>query len=129
MAEMPETDVLFYCEADGSAPVKEWLDGLHGSDRKAYNKCLQVIARLAMFGHELRRPVADLLQDGVYELRARVGRVNYRVLYFFHGRDVAILAHGLTKERAVPAAALKQALKRKKRFEANPENHTFERSD
>ena len=59
---MPETEVLFYCETDGLSPVKEWLDDLYGADRKAYNKCLQVISRLATFGHELRRPVAVIKQ-------------------------------------------------------------------
>ena len=29
--------------------------------------------------------------------------INYRMLYFFHGRVAAVLSHGLTKERAVPA--------------------------
>jgi len=28
--------------------------------------------------------------------------MNYRILYFFHGRMAAVLAHGLVKERAVP---------------------------
>ncbi len=79
---MPQTKVLFYCEGDQSAPVVQWLDALHRSDRRAYNKCREAIARLAALGHELRRPTADLLEDGVYELRARVGSVNYRLLYF-----------------------------------------------
>lgn len=122
---MPQTEVRFYCEADGSAPVLEWLDGLAASDRKAYLKCREVIDRLERFGHELRRPTADLLEDGIYELRARVGRVNYRVLYFFHGRGVALLAHGLTKEREVPRADLRRARDRKEKFEANPTRHTY----
>ena len=46
---------------------------------------MAVIRWLALFGHELRRPKADFLRDGIYELRAREGRANYRVLYFFHG--------------------------------------------
>ncbi len=122
---MPETEVLFYCEADGSAPVVEWLDELAKRDRRAFNKCRQVIVRLATVGHELRRPIADLLRDGVYELRVRVGTVNYRLLYFFHGRDVAVLAHGLTKEKAIPETDLKLALKRKEFFEAAPKTHTY----
>lgn len=122
---MPQTDVRFYCEADGSAPVLEWLDELSEQDNRAYQKCREVIDRLAHFGHELRRPTADLLQDGVYELRANVGRVNYRILYFFHGRNVALLAHGLTKEKEIPKADLKRALERKKLFETKPERHTY----
>lgn len=122
---MPETEVRFYCESDGSAPVLQWLDELADQDRRAYLKCREVIDRLALMGHELRRPTADLLEDGIYELRARVGRVNYRVLYFFHGRNVALLAHGLTKEKEIPRADLKRAIERKERFESNPKRHTY----
>ena len=122
---MPATMVRFYCEKDGSAPVLEWLDGLAESDGRAYLKCREVIDRLALLGHELRRPTADHVQGGVYELRAKVGRVNYRVLYFFHGRDVALLAHGFTKEREIPKGDLARALERKARFESNPSGHTY----
>jgi len=122
---MPKTDVGFYCDEDGTAPVLNWLDELAGKDERAYLKCRETIKRLELLGHELRRPTADLLQDGVYELRARVGRVNYRILYFFHGRNVAILAHGFTKEGKIPRADLKRALDRKTAFEANPERHTY----
>jgi phage-related protein len=121
---MPQTNVLFYCEADQSVPVLDWLDELHRSDRRAYNKCLAVIDPLAQFGHELRRPTADLLRDGIYELRTRIGHVNYRLLYFFHGRNVAVLAHSLTKEREIPKSDLDTAIKRRKRFEADPKKHT-----
>ncbi len=54
-------------------------------------------------GHELRRPLADFLRDGIHELRVRKGRVNYRILYFFHGRNLPILGHALTKEEADPS--------------------------
>jgi len=99
---MPITRVLFYQDADGRSPVVEWLEELRTMDQVAFAKCAAVIERLEEAGHELRRPTADLLRDGVYELRARKGRVNYRLLYFFHGRNVAIVAHGLTKKAAVP---------------------------
>ena len=81
-----------------------------------------------LFGYELRRPKSDFLRDGIYELRARKGRVNYRVLYFFHGKNVALLAHALTKEDAVPDVDINRALERKKRYERSPEKHTYEES-
>lgn len=126
---MPETKILFYRDDDGLVPVVEWLDELSRRDRQAYVKCRRLIVRFETFGHELRRPTADLLRDGIYELRTRVGRVHYRMLYFFHGRDVAVLAYSLTKERAIPATALKQALERRKRFEADPDKHTYRESN
>ena len=67
----------------------------------------------------------DLLRDGIYELRAKKGHVNYRLLYFFHGRNVAIVAHDLTKEGVVPVADIDRAVRRKQAFEAKPERHTY----
>jgi len=60
-----------------------------------------------------------------YELRAKQGHVQYRVLYFFHGRNVAILAHALMKEDKIPAVDIERALKRKREFERDPEGHTY----
>jgi phage-related protein len=76
-----------------------------------------------MLGHELRRPNADYLRDGIHELRVKRGRVNYRVLYFFHGQNVALLAHALTKEREVPAREIDRAVERKRRYEKSPFKH------
>jgi hypothetical protein len=44
----------------------------------------------------------------------------------FHGRQVAILAHSLTKEDKIPDVDIERAIKRKKLFEANPKEHTYE---
>jgi len=76
----------------------------------------------------LRRPEADLLRDGIYELRVGLQHVNYRILFFFRRRVAAILAHGLTKQGIVPGAAIETALARKRRFEQDPKLHTFEES-
>jgi phage-related protein len=123
---MPETHVVFYREADGRAPVVDWLRELLESNERAWANCRARIELLAQFGHELRRPAADYLRDGIYELRAKQGHVQYRLLYFFHGRQVAILAHALTKEDEVPKADFERATRRKKMFEANPKAHTYE---
>jgi len=92
---------------------------------KAYAKCVVRVHRLAELGHELRRPEADLLRDGIYELRARLGTINYRILYFFHGRNVAVLAHAITKENEMPVVEIKRAGERKIKFSASPDAHTF----
>jgi phage-related protein len=84
------------------------------------------IQLLAEFGHELRRPAADYLDEGIYELRAKHGHVQFRILYFFHGKAVAVLAHSITKEDVIPKAELERAKKRKQSFEANPKKHTYE---
>ena len=122
---MPATNVVLYQEQPGVSPVVDWLRTLNATNPKAFDKCRAAIARLALLGHELRRPEADYLRDDIYELRVRLGSVNYRLLYFFHGRTVSVVAHGLTKEAAVPATDIKQAIARKAAFSANPVAHTF----
>ena len=79
-----------------------------------------------MLGHELRRPEADLLRDGIYELRIRLGTINYRLLYFLHGRQIAVVAHGLTKEDVVPATDINRAAARMRLFESKPGTHCLE---
>jgi len=37
-----------------------------------------------------------------------------------------VLAHGLTKEYAIPRFDLERALSRKRAFESSPERHTYE---
>lgn len=122
---MPTTEVLFYQDDRGRAPVVEWLEQLRRTEPIAYAKCAAVIQRLVEAGFELRRPTADMLRDGIRELRARHGLLNYRILYFFHGKNVAILAHALTKEKQVPPDDIDLALRRKQALEANPKQHTY----
>jgi hypothetical protein len=67
------------------------------------------LERLREMGHELRRPEADFLRDGIYELRVSLGGVHHRILYFFHGAIAAVVSHGLVKERVVPPKEIDHA--------------------
>jgi hypothetical protein len=51
--------------------------------------------------------------------------VQYRILYFFHGRNVAVLSNSVTKEDSIAPVEIERALKRKRQFEQNPEKHTY----
>jgi phage-related protein len=121
---MPTTIGYFYQDSPGDVPVFDWLKDLKKYDRKGFAKCVAKIQRLEALGHELRRPEADYLEDGIYELRAKKGHVNYRILYFFHGQKVAILTHAFAKEDKIPPVDLTRAKNRKKTFERTPDAHT-----
>jgi phage-related protein len=120
---MPKTKVIFFKDDDGCVPVLDWLDSLQP---KALDKCTVRIERLEAMGHELRRPEADFLRDGIYELRVGLQHVNYRILYFFHGRAAAVVSHGLVKESEVTTKEIETAIERKRKFEKNPNAHTYE---
>ena len=121
--KLSPTEVVFYREDDGSVPILVWLDK---QPPKVRDKCLARLARLEEMGHELRRPEADYLRDGIYELRAAYQAVQYRILYFFSGKDTVVVSHGLKKERRVPTREIDRAIGCNKRFQANPAAHTFD---
>ncbi len=124
---MPATQVSFYRDADGKSPVVEWLRVLRREDPAGFMNCLARLEMLEASGHELRRPAADFLRDGIYELRAKHKHVQYRLLYFFHGRNVAVIAHGIIKRgSAVPDADIDRAENRKLQFAGNPARHTYQ---
>ena len=54
---------------------------------------------------------------------------NFRILYFFHGKNVAILGHALTKEDKIPNGDIEKAIRRKRAFELDPIAHTYWEED
>ena len=120
---MPRTNVVLYRELDGSCPFLAWFEELPA---KVQDKCYLRLERLREMGHELRRPEADYLRDGIYELRVSLRGVHHRILYFFHGSIAAVVSHSLVKEQTVPPKEIQRAIERKERFEANPVRHTYQ---
>src|SRR5437764_6316614 len=118
---MPRTRLILFRDEDGSVPFLDWFGAIRP---RAQDKCRVRLERLKELGHELRRPEADFLRDGIYELRVGLQHINYRMLYFFHGRTAAVLSHGLAKEAEVPAKEIEEAIARKRKFEKNPKAHT-----
>ncbi|REJ74966.1 MAG: type II toxin-antitoxin system RelE/ParE family toxin [Planctomycetota bacterium] len=123
---MPQTEIRVFRDGRGRVPLLEWLDDLEAREPRAYVKCLERILALESLGHELRRPRADYLRDGVYELRCRIGRVNYRMLYFFHGSHSAVMSHGFTKEGDIPDSEIDRAVAHKRLVERDSDKHTAE---
>lgn len=119
---MPQIQVIFYQDANGTVPLLTWLDDLFPKTRA---KCIVKIERLRELGHELRRPEADYLRDDIYELRIAYRSVQYRLLYFFYRRNTAVISHGIVKGQRVPPAEIDLAMQRKSTFEQNPEQHTY----
>src|SRR5262249_19709766 len=105
-----------------TCPVLAFLDDLPA---KALESAYARVALLKECGHTLRRPYAENLGQGLYELRWHVGRVQYRLLYFFYGQKAVVLTHALTKEAKIPVSDLRRALRRKQLFKQDPKKHTY----
>jgi phage-related protein len=123
---MPKTAIRVFRDFDSKEHLRDWMRALRKTNRKAYAKCLARMIDLARDGYDLRRPIAAHLVDGIYELRARERRVNYRILYFFCGQNIACLSHGFTKEGQVPEIEIERAKTRKSYVEGDPKRFTSE---
>lgn len=59
----------------------------------------------------------------------KLKRVNYRVLYFFAGEGVAVLAMGCTKEGEVDDADIDRAVECKRLYLQDPKKHTYQKPE
>ncbi|MDP3042422.1 MAG: type II toxin-antitoxin system RelE/ParE family toxin [Candidatus Omnitrophota bacterium] len=104
--------VCYFVDKDGCKPVKEFI---HSLTQKEQTKVYAYIRELKEQGNNLRRPMADYLEDGIYELRPK----DNRIFYFFYLRDRAILVHAIKKHvKKVPENDLRLCIKRKIETEA-----------
>jgi hypothetical protein len=81
---VPQTEVVLFSEDDGSVPLLEWLDA---QPAKVQDKCIVRLERLSEMGHELRRPEADFLRDGIYELRFSFNTVQLRRIWLYFASE------------------------------------------
>ena len=123
---MPKTAVILFADEEGSCPFIEWLYTL---PRKPRDKVVGYVERLEQFGNQLRRPIADSLNGGIMELRPSYMGINYRVLYFYCGRNAVVISHGIVKQGDVPAREIELAIERMEQFIRDPAKHTYLRPD
>jgi phage-related protein len=106
--------LIFYRNTAGRCPVEEFIEDLPDEDAR---EIVASIAALRELGNKARRPLADYLEDGIYELRARRLKKRFRVLYTFAGkRTILLLAGFVKKSKAVPPREIKKAKALKKDY-------------
>ena len=67
---MEEFEIIFYETADGKCPVTDFIDSLPSKMREKIFKSIDI---LKIKGNSLREPYSKLLEDGIFELRCKVG--------------------------------------------------------
>jgi hypothetical protein len=68
------------------------------------------LATLLMKGNEARYPVTESLDDGLFEIRARCGRVRIRLLFgFLPGRRVVFVWGGTKDQRRLRPETIARA--------------------
>lgn len=106
---MAKLEVEFYDLPNGKEPAKDFLLSL---EPKMRAKMLWTIQLLQENGTALRMPYSESLEDGIFELRAKVGSDISRVLYFFFVGDKASLTNGFVKKTQKTPEAEKDKAKK-----------------
>lgn len=107
--------IVFYKTQRGDSPFESFLEG-HNDKVRA--KCFKLLAVLGQHGPDLRRPYADVLRDGIRELRVGLSGNAYRVLFFFFVGKTIVVTHAFMKktDRVAPEE-IDRALRCKRDFE------------
>lgn len=103
----------FYRTIRGDQPPLDYIRAQVWTHRGKIGRALRALQEL---GHLARRPLADYLGDGLYELRVVADGHQHRMLYFFHQRTMIVVTSAFLKnEAAVPPEELARA----KRYRAD----------
>ena len=92
---MANFEVGFYETAEGRVPAEEFI---RSQPIKMRAKILRTLELLEEKGNYLRMPHSEHLDEGIFQLRAKVGNDISRVLYFFVVENKIILTNGFVKK-------------------------------
>ena len=104
--------------------VEEWLDDLSPTE---FAIVLAHVDRLAERGNLLRMPASRSLGQGLFELRFDMGRLAWRITYFFAADRRIVLLTVFRKQRQNERVEVQRAREAKERCVA--EGHTAEEDD
>ena len=88
-------EVEFYETKNGIQPAREFI---LLQEKKFIAKTLDMIQLLQDNGYQLREPYSKALEDGIFELRIKLGNNISRIMYFFYVDQHIILTNGFIKK-------------------------------
>ena len=123
--------IVYYETENHICPVQEFING---RDMRNQAKIFAYLDLLEEKGPVLPRPYADILEDGIHELRIKLSGDQIRILYFFTFKEFIILTHALIKNtEKVSKSEIEKAKKFRnnflKRFSEKKLREEFENED
>ena len=106
--------ILYYEDKKGYSEVFDFVDNRKYREKA---KIFAILDLLEKQGPHLPRPYADILEDGIHELRVKLAGDQIRVLYFFCYREFIILTNVFNKTTGrVPPREINTAKKLRNDF-------------
>ena len=100
-------EIEIYTRENGKSPFRDFLVSLPS---KLKAKVIWTITLLEEQGTNLREPYSAPLNDGLFELRTKLGSDIVRCIYFYDMGRIVILTNGfLKKDRKTPIGEIRKA--------------------
>jgi len=107
--------ISFYITASGKCPVKDHLDSLPDEQVTKIAWVLKLIRELDQVPPKYFKKLVNT--EDIWEVRVDVGKNTFRLLGFFHGRELIILTNSFQKKsQKTPLNEIRLAEKRKKEY-------------
>jgi len=107
--------ISFYRTASGKCPIKEHLDSLTDAQATKIAWVLKLIREIDQIPSKYFKKLVNT--DDIWEVRVDVGRNTFRLLGFFHGRELVILTNSFQKKsQKTSLKEIRLAEKRKKEY-------------
>ena len=121
---MEEFEIIFYETSDGKCPVMDFIENL---PIKMREKIFKTIDILKVKGISLREPYSKSLEDGIFELRCKVGNNITRTLYFFYiGKKIVMTNGFIKKTQRTPRSEIDLAKARREDYMKREEENNNE---
>lgn len=118
--------IIYYEDRDGKSEIFDYIENKKESNQ---SKIFAYLEKLEELGPNLPRPYADILTDGIHELRIKLSGDQVRILYFFIFQKYIILTHAFIKNTdKVPRREIKKAKQCREDFEQRFTKEKIERS-
>lgn len=106
--------VVFYENSEGISDLDAFIES---RDIREQAKIYSFVGMLEDKGPHLPRPYADILRDGIHELRIKLSGNQTRILYFFCYQNYIVLSNSFMKTTSeVPDKYINEAIKRRNDF-------------
>lgn len=107
--------IIFYRTASGQNPIEDFLDQLPAKSAQKVTWVLQLVEDLVRVPSKYFKKLVST-QD-LWEIRASAGSNIFRLIGFFDGSNIVVVAHGFQKKtQKTPKRAIELVEERKKDY-------------
>jgi phage-related protein len=104
--------IVFYRSSNGKCPVEDFLDTLSDKHAQKVTWVLRLVSRFDKVPEQYFKKLSGI--DNIWEIRAQIGGMSYRLLGFFDGSILIVLTNAFAKkEQKTPRQEIDLAIQRR----------------